>query len=153
MDVDTHTAIPTFMGTILFVGIVDVPHTGIAGPGDVAYLLFQVGNPDTEIGQFICIFTGQLVEGGFLFRIQLVFLSHETGNDLGQFVTGHVPFAFEGAIRVAFDHALVREVGHSLVSPVVRSYIGKGICSVSGYASGECCHGSDCEDLFHVPAP
>ena len=33
---------------------------------------------------------------------------------------------------------------------IISGNIGEWICSVSGYASGECCYSSQCEDLFTV---
>ena len=41
------------------------------------------------------------------------------------------------------------QVGYCLISPVISGNIGEWICSVSRYASGECCYSSQCEDLFH----
>ena len=126
-----------------------VLHAGIAGPGNVADFLFQVAYADTKVCQFICVFPCQFVQGCFLFCIQLVFAGHQTGNNLRQFITGHVSFAFECTVRIAFYNALIGEIGHCLISPVIRGYIRERICSVCGYACGECSNCCDCENLFH----
>ena len=148
--VDTHTAIPGIGVVLSAVQVVLVLHTSIAGPVEVAHFLFQVAYANAQVSQFVSVFASQFIEGCTLFSVQLVFFSHEAGDDLSQFVTGHVPFTFEGAVRIAFYDALVGEVGYCLVSPVIRCNIRERICSVCGYASGECCYSSDCENLFHV---
>ena len=148
--VDTHTAIPGIGVVLSAVQVVLVLHTSIAGPVEVAHFLFQVAYANAQVSQFVSVFASQFIEGCTLFSVQLVFFSHEAGDDLSQFVTGHVPFTFEGAVRIAFYDALVGEVGYCLVSPVIRCNIRERICSVCGYASGECCYCSDCENLFHV---
>jgi len=130
-----------------------VLHAGIAGPGNVADFLFQVAYADAEVSQFISVFPCQFVQGCFLFCIQLVFTGHQTGDNLRQFITGHVSFAFECTVRIAFYNALIGEIGHCLISPVIRGYIRERICSVCGYACGKCCNGSDCENFFHILAP
>ena len=144
--VDTHTTIPAIS---LINSFILITHTSIAGPVNVAHFLFQVGNANAQVSQFVSVFASQFVEGCTLFSVQLVFFCHEAGNDLSQFITGNVSFAFEGAVRIALYHALVGEVGYCLVSPVIGGNIGKRIGCVSGYASGECCYSSDCENLFH----
>ena len=144
--VNSHTAIPA----VSFVNsLVLVTHTSVAGPVNVAHFLFQVGNANAQVSQFVSVFASQFVKGCTLFSVQLVFFCHEAGNDLSQFITGNVSFTFEGAIRITFYNALVGEVGYCLVSPVIGGNIGEWICCVSGYASGECCYSSDCENLFH----
>ena len=155
--VDTHTAYPGIIMVfskgfiiVVFGQIMLVLHTSIAGPVEVADFLFQIAYANAQVSQFVCVFASQFVEGCTLFSVQLVFFSHEAGDDLSQFVTGHVTFTFEGAVRIAFYDALVGEVGYCLVSPVIRCNIRERICSVCGYASGECCYCSDCENLFHV---
>ena len=120
-------------------------HTGIAGPGSVAHFLFQIAYADAEVRQF--------VQCGFLFSIQLIFTSHQTGDHLSQFITGHVPFAFKCAVRITFYNALIGEIGYCLVGPVISGYIRKRICSVCGYACSECSSCCDCENFFHIPAP
>ena len=147
-NIDSHTAIPgIFLGTIIF-GL--ITHTSIAGPGDVADFLFEVGYANAEVCEFVSVFASEFVKSCLLFSVQLVFFSHEASYDLSQFVTGHVSFAFEGAVRIAFYDALSGQVGYCLISPVISGNIGEWICSVSGYASGECCYSSQCEDLFHL---
>ena len=129
--------------------VVLITHTSIAVPRDVADFLFEIGNANAEVCEFVSIFASEFVNGCLLLCIQLVFFCHEASNDLSQFVTGHILFAFEGAVRIAFYDALSGQVGYCLISPVISGDIGKRICSVSGYASGECCYSSQCEDLFH----
>jgi len=145
--IDTHTAVPAISS--IFIAEILVTHTSIAGPVNVAHFLFQVGNANAQVSQFVSVFASQFVEGCTLFSVQLVFFSHEAGNDLSQFITGNVSFTFEGAIRIAFYNALVGEVGYCLVSPVISGNIGEWICCESGNASSECCSSSDCENLFH----
>ena len=150
--IDTHTAIPGIIvfSFALIIQVVLITHTSITGPVEVAHFLFQVAYANAQVSQFVSVFASQFIKGCTLFSVQLVFFSHEAGDDLSQFVTGHVPFTFEGAVRIAFYDALVGEVGYCLVSPVIRCNIRERICSVCGYASGECCYSSDCENLFHV---
>ena len=145
-NVDSHTAIPAVSCVN---GFILVTHTSIAGPVNVADFLFQVGNANAQVSQFVSVFASQFVKGCTLFSVQLVFFCHEAGNDLSQFITGNVSFTFEGAIRIAFYNALVGEVGYCLVSPVISGNIGEWICCESGNASSECCSSSDCENLFH----
>ena len=144
--VNSHTAIPavSFINSLIL-----VTHTSIAGPVNVANFLFQVGNANAQVCQFVSVFASQFVKGCTLFSVQLVFFCHEAGNDLSQFITGNVSFTFEGAIRITFYNALVGEVGYCLVSPVISGNIGEWICCESGNASSECCSSSDCENLFH----
>ena len=148
---DTNTAIPGILGCAIFryCIIVCITHTSIAGPVNVADFLFQVGNANAQVSQFVSVFASQFVEGCTLFSVQLVFFSHEAGNDLSQFITGNVSFAFEGAIRIAFYNALVGEVGYCLVCPVIGGNIGERICGECGNASSECSCSCDCENLFH----
>ena len=150
--VDSHTAIPSIcmFSARTFSEVMLILHTSIAGPGDVADFLFEVCYANAEVCEFVSVFASELVKGGLLFCIQLVFFSHEASDDLSQFVTGHVSFALERAIRIAFYDALSGQIGNSLECPVIRGNIRERICSVSGYASGECCYSSQCEDLFHL---
>ena len=126
-----------------------VLHAGIAGPGNVADFLFQVAYADTKVCQFICVFPCQFVQGCLLFCVQLVFAGHQTGDNLSQFITGHVSFAFECAVRIPLYNALIGKIGYSLVGPIIGGYIREWICSVCGYACGECSCCCDCENLFH----
>ncbi|CUP36830.1 Uncharacterised protein [Bacteroides xylanisolvens] len=144
-NIDTDTAIPRSA----VVAFILITHTSVAGPVNVANLLFQIGNANAEVCEFVSIFAGEFVNGRLLLCIQLVFFCHEASYDLSQFVTGHVSFAFEGAVRITFYDALSRQVGYCLIRPVISGDIGEWICSVSGYAGGECCYSSQCEDLFH----
>ena len=148
---DTNTAIPGILGCAIFryCIIVCITHTSIAGPVNVADFLFQVGNANAQVSQFVSVFASQFIKGCTLFSVQLVFFSHEAGNNLSQFITGNVSFAFEGAIRIAFYNALVGEIGYCLVSPVIGGNIGERICGECGNASGECSCSCDCENLFH----
>ena len=148
---DTDTAIPSVFSFAfsIYIIIVCITHTSVAGPVNVADFLFQVGNANAQVSQFVSVFASQFVEGCTLFSVQLVFFSHEAGNDLSQFITGNVSFAFEGAVRIAFYNALVGEVGYCLVSPVIGGNIGERICGECGNASGECSCSCDCENLFH----
>ena len=82
-----------------------VLHTSITGPGDVADFLFEVCYANAEVCEFVSVFASEFVEGSLLFCIQLVFFSHEASDDLSQFVTGHVSFALERAVRIAFYDA------------------------------------------------
>jgi hypothetical protein len=151
--IKTDTAIPGIIISsfaCFSIQVVLVLHTSIAGPVEVADFLFQVAYANAQVSQFVSVFASQFIKGCTLFSVQLVFFSHEAGDDLSQFVTGHVPFTFEGAVRIAFYDALVGEVGYCLVSPVIRCNIRERISCVCGYASGECCYCSDCENLFHV---
>ena len=147
--IDAQTACPSIRMIFSSIKVMLVLHAGIAGPGNVADFLFQVAYADAEVSQFISVFPCQFVQGCFLFCIQLVFTSHQTGDNLRQFITGHVSFAFECTVRIAFYNALIREIGHCLISPVVRGYIRERISSVCGYACGECSSCCDCENLFH----
>ena len=146
-NVQTHTSAIGVIQSILWMLVL---HTSIAGPGDVADFLFQVGYANAEVCEFISVFTSEFVESSLLFCIQLVFFSHQASDDLSQFITGHVSFALERAVRIAFYDALSGQVGYCLECPVIRGNIRERICSVSGYASGECCYSSQCEDLFHL---
>ena len=144
--VDSHTAVPG----IIVSCFVLVTHTSIAGPVNVADLLFKVGYANAQVCEFVSIFASEFVKGCSLFSVQLIFLSEHAGNDLSHFITGDVSFALEGAIRITFNDALFGQVFNCLISPVVRGYIREWICSVCGYASCECCYCSNCENLFHV---
>ena len=146
-NVQTHTSA---IGVIQFILWMLILHTSIAGPGDVADFLFEVCYANAEVCEFVSVFASEFVKGCLLFCIQLVFFSHQASDDLSQFVTGHVSFALERAIRIAFYDALSGQVGYCLECPVIRGNIRERICSVSGYASGECCYSSQCEDLFHL---
>ena len=146
-NVQTHTSA---IGVIQFILWMLVLHTSIAGPGDVADFLFEVCYANAEVCEFVSVFASEFVKRCLLLCIQLVFFCHEASYDLSQFVTGHVSFAFEGAVRIAFYDALSGQVGYCLISPVISGDIGEWICSVSRYASGECCYSSQCEDLFHL---
>ena len=146
-NVETHTST---IAIIQFILRVLVLHTSISGPGDVADFLFEVCYANAEVCEFVSVFASEFVKGCLLFCIQLVFFSHEASDDLSQFVTGHVSFALERAVRIAFYDALSGQVGYCLECPVIRGNIRERICSVSGYASGECCYSSQCEDLFHL---
>ena len=148
---NTDTTIPSIFGCTIFryCIIICITHTSVTGPVNVADFLFQVGNANAQVCQFVSVFTSQFVKGCTLFSVQLVFFCHEAGNDLSQFITGNVSFAFEGAVRIAFYNALVGEVGYCLVSPVISGNIGEWICCESGNASSECCSSCDCENLFH----
>ena len=148
---NTDTTIPSIFGCTIFryFIIICITHTSVAGPVNVANFLFQVGNANAQVCQFVSVFASQFVKGCTLFSVQLVFFCHEAGNDLSQFITGNVSFTFEGAVRIAFYNALVGEVGYCLVSPVIGGNIGEWICCESGNASSECCSSSDCENLFH----
>ena len=147
--IDAQTACPTIRMIFSSVKVMLILHTGIAGPGHVADFLFQVAYANAEVRQFISVFPCQFVQGCFLFRVQLVFAGHQTGDYLSQFITGHVSFAFECTVRIAFYNALIGEIGHRLISPVIRGYIRERIGSVCGYACGECSYCCDCENLFH----
>ena len=144
--VDSHTAVPG----ITLCGIVLITHTSIAGPVNVADLLFKVGYANAQVCEFVSIFASEFVQCCSLLPIQLIFLSEHAGNDLSHFITGDVSFALEGAIRITFNDALFGQVFNCLISPVVRGYIREWICSVCRYASCECCYCSNCENLFHV---
>ena len=146
-NVQTHTSAISVIQSILWMLVL---HTSIAGPGDVADFLFEVGYANAEVCEFVSVFASEFVKGSLLFCIQLVFFCHQASDDLSQFVTGHVSFALERAVRIAFYDALNGQVGYCLECPVIRGNIRKRICSVSGYASGECCYSSQCEDLFHL---
>ena len=150
LNVDSHTAIPGIFMVFSTIEVMLVLHTSIAGPGDVADFLFEVCYANAEVGEFVSVFASEFVKSSLLFSIQLIFFSHQASDDLSQFVTGHISFAFERAIRIAFYDALSGQVGYCLECPVIRGNIRERICSVSGYASGECCYSSQCEDLFHV---
>ena len=145
--VDTDTAIPA---VIFIKGLILVTHTSIAGPVQVADLLFKVGYANAQVCKFVSVFASEFVQGCSLFSVQLIFFSEHAGNDLSHFITGDVSFAFEGAIRITFNDALFGQVYYCLVSPVGWGYIRERICSVCGYASGECCYSSECENFFHV---
>ena len=152
-DIDSHTAIPCigcFFAFFINSAVVSITHTSVAGPVEVADFLFQVGNANAQVSQFVSVFASQFVQGCSLFSIQLIFFSEHTSDDLSHFITGDVSFAFEGAIRIAFNDALFGQVYYCLVSPVGWGYIRERICSVCGYASGECCYSSECENFFHV---
>ena len=146
-NVDTDTAIPAIL---LVKALALITHTSIAGPVNVADLLFKVGYANAQVCEFVSIFASEFVQGCSLFSVQLIFLSEHAGNDLSHFITGDVSFALEGAIRIAFNDALFGQVYYCLVSPVGWGYIRERICSVCGYASGECCYSSECENFFHV---
>ena len=146
-NVQTHTSAISVIQSILWMLVL---HTSIAGPGDVADFLFEVGYANAEVCEFVSVFASEFVKGCLLFCIQLVFFCHQASDDLSQFVTGHVSFALERAVRIAFYDALSGQVGNSLECPVIWGNIRERICSVSGYASGECCYSSQCEDLFHL---
>ena len=90
--IQADTAVPLISGACV---LVLVTHTAIAGEGKVSYLLFKIGNTDTQIGEFVSIFAGKSIESASLLSIQLIFLSEHAGNDLSQFVTGDVSFTFE----------------------------------------------------------
>ena len=161
-SLDSHTAIPVIFGfagrffDIVFFNrsIALIPtHTGITGPVKVADFLFQLGYTDSEVCQFVSKFACQFFEHCSLFCVQLVFTCHHAGNNLCQFVTGDVSFSSECAVRVTDDNALVGQVCHCLVSPVVSGYIRERVSSVCGYACCECCNCSDCENLFHRFSP
>ena len=69
---DLHTAIPFILsiaGAIIFVALVET-HTSVAGPGNVANFLFQVGNANAQVGQFVSVFASQFVQGCTLFSVQ-----------------------------------------------------------------------------------
>ena len=144
---DSHTAFPGICAG--FLGVVNIPHFSVAGPVQIARFLFQIGYADAKVGELVGIFAGQLVKGGPLLRIQLVFLCHKAGNDLGQFIAGDISFPFEGAVRVSFHHSLVRQVGYRLVSPVIGAYIGKGIGCQGGNAGSQGCRCSQDHDFLH----
>ena len=146
-NVQTHTSAISVIQSILWMLVL---HTSIAGPGDVADFLFEVCYANAEVCEFVSVFASEFVKGSLLFCIQLVFFSHEASDDLSQFVTGHVSFALERAVRIAFYDALSGQVGYCLKCPVIRGNIRERVCSVSRYASGECCYSSQCEDLFHL---
>ena len=136
---NTHTAIPL---VALVAAEVNVTNTSITGPGNIAYLVFQVGYANAQIVQFISIFASELVNGSSLFRIELIFVSHEASDDLCQFVTGNISLTAEGAIRITFYDALVGQLGYRLVSPVRSGNIRKWISCISRYACSQSCYGS-----------
>ena len=144
--VDAHTAGPG----ILVKSLVLITHTGITGPVNIADFLFQIGYANAQISQFVCIFAGKFVQGSLLFPVQLIFLRHETGYDLSDFITGHVSFTLEGAVRITFYDALSGQIGYSLVGPVIRRHIGKRIGCKGGNTGGQCRSSSDGENFFIV---
>ena len=149
MSVDSHTSIKVILGAaVSFVFFIPL-HTSVAGPGDVTNLSFEVGYANTEVVQFVSIFASEFVNGSSLFSVELIFVSHQASDDLSEFITGNVSLATECAVRVTFNDTLVGQLGNCLVSPVRCGNIREWICCVCGYASGQCCYCSDCENLLH----
>ena len=149
MSSDSHTAIPIAVVIAFFIIALANTHTSVTGPGDVANLSFQVGYANTKVVQFVSVFASEFVNGSSLFSVELIFVSHQASDDLSEFITGNVSLATECAVRVTFNDTLVGQLGNCLVSPVRCGNIREWICCVCGYASGQCCYCSDCENLLH----
>ena len=146
MRIDSHTSIKVILRIAFVIAIISLnpAHTGITRPGNVPYLAFQVGYTNTEVIEFIRIFASELVNGSSLFRIELIFVRHEAGDNLRQFITGNISLTTESAVRIAFYDSLVGQLGYRLVCPVRCGDIRKWICCVCGYASSQSCYGSYC---------
>ena len=103
-------------------------------PGDLysVSVLFQFGNANTQVVQFISEFADQ-----FVISTDSAF-GQSLGNDLSHFITGHGLVAFEGAIRIPINHAGGSQFGNSAISPVAGRQVGEGVGSESGCADTQC---------------
>ena len=91
------------------------------------HLIFQLVYPYTQIVQFAGIVSGQLVQCSLLVCGEGIFLRHEAGYNLAHFIAGDILVALKSSIRIAINDAFVCQLADSLVGPVIRCYVRKGI--------------------------
>ena len=128
----TQTGLGFVVNAVQFATVaVTIAYTNVPGDLYVVSVLFQFGNADTQVVQFISEFADQ-----FVISTDSAF-GQSLGNDLSHFITGHGLVAFEGAIRIPINDAGSSQFGNSAVSPVASRQVGERVGSKSSSATPE----------------
>ena len=88
-------------------------------------IAFQRCHPHTEIFQLHRILTRQFINQCLIGRRRpaCVFMSHGFRGHLGHLIAGNGPFPLERLISIAFQHAIMGQLLHSIISPVILRHI------------------------------
>ena len=127
-------------GIIIFqcLTLFHVTNTSITCQLNVAYAVFQIGNANTEIVEFIGEFISQTVDECPLFSVCTIFMSHSLCYDFSGFITGNVTFALEVNAVNTLNDTGISQFYYGIVCPAVGRYVYKRI-------GGKCrcayCHG------------